>query len=306
VRASPLARIAVLAGIWGCSFLFIKVALDGVSATQVVLARIVLGAATLGVFVVARREPLPRGGQIWLHLALMGIVANVLPFLGFAWGEEHGATSGLAGIYNAATPLWTLLVAMAVLPSERPTPARLGGLLLGFAGVLLVLAPWRSVAGSQLSGQLACLGAGACYGVSFVWTRRFLSGVASPLALAASQLACATVEIGLLAPFVAADHVSLPPRVWLSLLALGAIGTGIAYVIYYGLIADVGATTASTVTYVVPLVAVTLGAVVLGEQVHWNDFAGAAVVVTGIAVAEGRLRWRKVGIEARGSSEAPG
>jgi drug/metabolite transporter (DMT)-like permease len=302
----PYARIAVLAAIWGCSFLFIKVALEGVSATQVVLARIVLGAVALGAFVLVQREPLPRRRRTWMHLAWMGLIANVVPFLGFSWGEEHGATSGLAGIYNATTPLWTLLVAIAVLPAERPTRARLGGLVLGFTGVLLVLAPWRSVEGAHLSGQLACLGAGACYGVSFAWTRRFLTGVGSPLGLAAAQLMCSTVEFGVLAPFVATRPVSLPPRVWLSLLALGAAGTGIAYVIYYGLIHEVGATTASTVTYVVPLVAVTLGVLALGETVRWNDFAGAAVVITGIALAEGRLRWRTVMPKARGSSEAPG
>jgi drug/metabolite transporter (DMT)-like permease len=296
----------VLAAIWGCSFLFIKVALEGVSATQVVLARIVLGAATLSVVVVVRRERLPTSSRTWMHLALMGIVANVIPFLGFAWGEDHGATSGLAGIYNATAPLWTLLFAMVGLPQERPSRARIFGLLLGFTGVLVVLAPWRSVDGARLSGQLACLGAGACYGVAFVWTRRFLTGVGGPLPLATAQLLCACVEIAVAAPFVAAGHVALPPRVWLSLLALGAVGTGIAYVIYYGLIHDVGATTASTVTYVVPLVAVTLGVVALDETVRWNDFAGAAVVIGGIAVAEGRLGWRNVMAKARGSSEAPG
>jgi drug/metabolite transporter (DMT)-like permease len=301
----PIARIAVLAAIWGCSFLFIKLALDGVTATQIVLARVVLGAAALAVIVAVRREPLPRG-RIWLHLAWMGLVANVLPFFAFSWGEGHGATSGLAGIYNATTPLWTLLFAMVALPAERPTRARLSGLVLGFSGVLVVLAPWRAVQGAHLSGQLACLAAGACYGISFVWTRRFLTGGGSPLGLAAAQLACASVEIGVVAPWVAARPVSLPPRVWLSLLALGAVGTGFAYVIYYGLIHDVGATTASTVTYLIPLVAVTLGVIALGERVRWNDFVGAGVVIIGIAVAERRLRWRTLAMKARGSSEAPG
>src|SRR5438270_3845859 len=160
--ASPLVRIGVLAAIWGCSFLFIKVALEGVSATQVVLARIALGAATLSIFVLVRRERLPRRGRTWMHLAFMGVIANVIPFLGFSWGEDHGATSGLAGIYNATAPLWTLLFAILVLPQERPSRARVAGLVLGFTGVLIVLAPWRSVAGAHLSGQLACLGAGAC------------------------------------------------------------------------------------------------------------------------------------------------
>src|SRR5438270_13452904 len=130
---------------------------------QVALARTVLGAATLGSYVLIRREKLPRQPTTWMHLAIMGLVANVLPFLGFSWGEAHGATSGLAAIYNGATPLWTLMVAIVALPAERPTRARLTGLGMGFCGVFLVLAPWRSTHRPRLSGQLACLGPGACY-----------------------------------------------------------------------------------------------------------------------------------------------
>ena len=306
VLGSPWARIGVLACIWGCSFLFIKVALEGMSATQVVLGRIVLGAVAILSWMAARREPLPRSRSVWLHAAVMGLVSNVVPFLGFAWGEDNGATSGLAGIYNATTPLWTLVFAMAFLPTERPNRARLVGLVLGFVGTLVVLAPWRSLHGAGLDGQLACLGAGACYGVAFVYTRKFLSGRAAPLGLAAAQLTCAAIEIGVVAPLVATHSVSLPPRVWLSVLALGAAGTGIAYVIYYGLVRDVGATTASTVTYVVPLVAVTLGVAALGESLRWNDFVGALIVLLGILVAEDRLPRRRFVVEARGSSEAPG
>ena len=303
---SPWARIGVLAGIWGCSFLFIKVALEGMTATQIVLARIVLGAVAILGWLAVRREPLPRERMVWVHAAVMGVISNVVPFLGFAWGEQNGATSGLAGIYNATTPLWTLVFAILFLPSERPSRVRIAGLVVGFAGTLVVLAPWRTVHGAGLAGQLACLGAGACYGVAFVYTRRFLSGRAAPLGLAAAQLTCAAIEIGIVAPIVATHPVSLPPRVWLSVLALGAAGTGLAYVIYYGLVRDVGATTASTVTYLVPLVAVTLGVAALGESLRWNDFVGALIVLGGILIAEGRLRRRTFLSEARGSSEAPG
>src|SRR4051812_10357970 len=97
---SPWARIGVLAGIWGCSFLLIKVALEGMSATQVVLGRIALGAIAILGWVVVRRVPMPRQPVIWAHLAIMGLISNVVPFLGFAWGEANGASSGLAGIYN--------------------------------------------------------------------------------------------------------------------------------------------------------------------------------------------------------------
>ncbi len=288
--SSPAARIGALALVWGTSFLFIKVALDGLSATQVVVGRLLFGAAALAAVVAVRRVPLPRSPRIWGHLVLMGVVANLLPFFLFAWGEGHGAPSGLAGIYNATTPLWTLMVAVAALPEERPTVARAAGIVVGFLGVVVVLGPWHEAVGAKLGGQLACLGAAACYGVGFVYTRRFLarSGL-RPLALSTGQIGAAAVLGLLLTPFVAADPVTLPLRVVGSVLVLGALGTGIAYIVYFGLIRDVGATTASSVTYFTPLVAVTLGALVLSEQVGWNTFVGALVVVTGVALAEGRL-----------------
>src|SRR4051812_3833187 len=133
-----MARLAVLAGIWGTSFVLIKVALHGVSPAQVVLGRLTSGVAVLAAIVVVRREPLPRSPRIWAHLALMGVVANLAPFFLFAWGEQR-VSSGLAGIYNATTPLVTLVVAIAVFSEERATAVRTVGLLLGFAGVVLVL-----------------------------------------------------------------------------------------------------------------------------------------------------------------------
>lgn len=289
----PLARFLLLASIWGASFLFIKVALEGMTDLQVVLGRCLFGAVALAAIVVARRVPLPRSPTIWGHLLLLGLIANVVPFFCFAWAEDGRVSSGLAGIYNASTPLATLLIAISVLPEERATRPRLVGLVLGFLGVVVVIAPWRGLGAASFGGQLACLLAAACYGVAITYTRRFLSGSGHPpLALAAGQVACASVVMLALAPFVAADPVSLPWRVVASIVALGALGTGVAYLLFYALIGEVGATRASTVTYVVPLVAVTLGIVVLGESVTWNDFVGAAVVVLGISVAEQRLRLR--------------
>jgi drug/metabolite transporter (DMT)-like permease len=291
---AALPRLALLALMWGVSFLFIKVALEGLAPAQIVLGRLLAGGAVLGGIVALRREPLPRRPVLWAHLLAMGVLGNVVPFFLFAWGEQR-ASSSLAGIYNATTPLLTLLVAIVALPQERPNAARAAGLGLGFLGVLVVLAPWRGVGAAGFTGQAAFVAAAACYGVSFVYTRRFLSGSGySPLALSAGQIGGAAAVLVLLTPFVALTPVSLPPRVVASVLALGAFGTGLAYLIYYGLIRDVGATTASTVTYLTPLVAVALGVAVLGDQVYWNHVVGAAVVVLGVAVAEGRIRLRPV------------
>ncbi len=290
MSVNALLRLLLLAAIWGCSFLLIKVSIEGLAPMQVVLGRIALGTAALGAIVAARRGSLPRDAGTWLHLTVVSLVANLLPFFLFAWGEQRVASS-LAGIYNATTPLFTLLVAMAALPEERPTRRRLAGLVLGFLGVVVVIAPWRGVGGSSLFGQLACLAAGASYGVAIVYARRFLSGRGhSPLTLAFGQLICATVVLLVAVPLWTTRAPTLSLRVILAVLALGALGTGIAYIIFYGLIGEIGATSASTVTYVVPLVAVALGVAVLSEHIGWNDFVGAGVVVVGIAVADGRLR----------------
>lgn len=287
---SALVRLVLLAGIWGCSFLFIKVALEGLSPAQVVLGRVVAGAAVLVVVMAARRQPFPREPGLWGHFLAVSAFGNVLPFLLFAWGEQR-ISSSRAGVLNATTPLCTLLCAMLLLPDERPTVNKLAGLAIGFAGVIVLVAPWSDSSKADVAGQLACLVAAACYGVSFTYTRRFVSGADVPDGvLAAGQLLAGTAILVVLSPFVATHSVSLNARVVLSVLALGALGTGVAYLIFHGLIRDAGATSASMVTYLIPVVAVILGVVVLGEAVSWNLFVGAAVIIGGVALAENRLR----------------
>jgi drug/metabolite transporter (DMT)-like permease len=286
-------RLGFLALIWGSSFLFIKVALEGVSPAQVVFGRVVAGAVVLLAVLTARRLRLPRAPGQWGHLLVVAVIANLVPFSLFAWGETR-IDSGLAGILNGATPLLTLVFAIALLPDERITTARVVGLLMGFVGVVVIVGPWRSGAlGGDFAGELACLGAACCYGLAFVYTRRFLTGTGEPLVLAAGQLVAGAVVLIALSPFVAAEPMHLEPRVVASILALGVFGTGIAYVLSYGLIRDEGATTVSMVTYLIPVVAFVLGVVVRDEPVHWYVFAGAAIVIAGVATADGRLTRRR-------------
>jgi drug/metabolite transporter (DMT)-like permease len=287
-RASYV-RLGLLALIWGSSFLFIKVALDGLSPAQVVLGRVVAGAAVLLVVVGLRSQRLPRSPRLWIHLAVVAVVANVVPFSLFAWAETR-IDSGLAGILNGATPLLTLVMAVVLLPDERITASRVAGLVIGFAGVVFIIGPWRTNALSgDLLGQLACLTAAGCYGVAFAYTRRFLAGRAEPLVLAAGQLLAGSVVLAVLSPLIATGPLHLHGRVVASVLALGVLGTGVAYVLSSRLISDEGATTVSMVTYLIPIVAFVLGVVVRHEPVHWYTFAGAAVVIVGVATAEGRL-----------------
>lgn len=288
-RASVL-RLAALSCIWGASFLLIKVSLEGLSPPQVALGRVGAGAAVLVVAAVLSGQRTRWTWRLTGHLALLAVVANVAPFVLFAWAEER-IPSGLAGILNGTTPLLTLIVAMALLPEEAASLARIVGLVLGFAGVVLIVGPWREgITGASVAGQAACLLAAACYGVAFVYTRRFVSQQGHPpLVLAAGQLAGATLWLLLAAPFVAAESVDLTARVVAAIATLGAVGTGFAYLLYYGLIRDEGATTTSMVTYLIPIVAVFLGVIVLDEPLAWNVFAGAAVVIIGVLIAERRV-----------------
>jgi drug/metabolite transporter (DMT)-like permease len=287
-RASA-ARFVALGAIWGSSFLFIKVALEGLAPAQVVLGRLATGAFVLVVAVVVRHGAWPRQRGVWAHLGVLAVVGNVLPFFLFAWGEQR-ATSALAGVLNAATPLLTMLVGLLLLPEERPTMLRLAGLAAGFGGVVVILAPWRDGAvEGTLSGKLACLGAAACYAVSFTYTRRFVTGRGHEAgALAAGQILIAALLAAAVTPVVAVDRPHLHASIVLAVLALGIGGTGVAYLLYYRLIADLGATTASMVTYVIPMVAVVLGVTVRHEPLTLNLVVGAAIVVGAVALAEGR------------------
>jgi drug/metabolite transporter (DMT)-like permease len=310
LTGSTLGLLLVLACLWGASFLFIKVALDGLSPMQITMGRLTAGAVVLVSMVAIRRTPLPRELPIWGHLAFMGVVANIVPFFLFAWGEER-ITSGLAGVLNGSTPLFTLGFAIAALPEERLGRGRAAGLLLGFLGVVLVVGPWdQNPLTSSVPGQLACLGAAACYGFTFVYTRRHLSGRGHPvLALSAGQLATATAIAWLLSPLLGRGEMTLTVTVVASILTLGAFGTGFAYLLYYRLIERAGATTASMVTYLIPIVAVVLGVLVLDEPVGWNLFVGAAVVIAGVAVAEGRVPWlprRPVPVPESGTATSDG
>jgi drug/metabolite transporter (DMT)-like permease len=280
--------------IWGSSFLFIKVLDRHWPALWVAFGRIGLGAVTLLVLVAVRRERLPRGRMLWLHSLVAAALFNAVPFTLFAFGEKH-VSSIFAGLWNATTPLWVLLVLLMAFPEERPTRGRLAGIAVGFAGAAVLLGPWRGLGSGTVIGHVACAGAALCYGLGFPYTRRYLaSREESGVVLSACQLSCAAV---MLAPFLLlvptpTAHIGFDG--WGSLLALGALGSGLAYAFNYAVVRARGSAVASTVTYLIPVVSTVLGAVVLGEALHWNQPVGAVILLAGIAGSQGRLRamWR--------------
>jgi drug/metabolite transporter (DMT)-like permease len=249
----------------------------------------VAGAAVMLATLAISRQHLPRELAPWAHLTVMAVVANIAPYFLFGWGIERVA-SGLAGVLNATTPLFTLAFVLTT-RSERLSAVRVSGLLLGFVGVVILAAPWRTTTlGGLLPGVGACLLGSACYAASYVYARRFLTGRGfSSLVLSTGQIAAGAALLVLATPIVARSPMTLTPSVTASLLVLGILGTGVAYVLNYRLIADEGAVAASTVTYLVPVVAVVLGALILDEPLTWHLLVGGVIILVGVAVSEGRL-----------------
>jgi drug/metabolite transporter (DMT)-like permease len=288
-----LPGLVALAAIWGCSFLFIEVGIRELHPTYVTLGRVVTGAVTLLIILALRRDPLPRSPHLWMHLVVLGAVGVALPFTLFGYGEQR-IPSLLAGIWNGTTPLVVLPIAVLVFRTERFTVHRLAGLVLGFVGVLVVLGVWQGVNGGQLSGQLMCLGAAACYGVAIPYQKRFITDAKeSGPALSAGMLIAATAWLLVVAPLVAGAPPApsgLSLEVIASVAALGALGTGLAFVIHMRNIRLIGASRAATVTYLVPVFAVIVGISVLGESIEWYQPLGALIVLAGVAVSQDRVR----------------
>ena len=284
-----------LALIWGLSFLFIKEGLRAFAPMQITLGRVAIGAAVLVAVLLARRERLPRGHRTWAHLSVAAVLNNVIPFSLFGYAEQR-IGSGLAGICNASAPLFAALVALAMLPDERLSPRRAAGLATGFVGVFVVLGAWAGLNGHDLTGTLMALGGGLCYGVGFPYTRRFLTGTGfSSLSLAAGQLLCGTVVLAVITPVLTSAPTRWPAAAVGCVVLLGALGTGLAYLLNYGIISTAGATIATTVAYVLPLVSVLAGIVVLGERLTWNEPVGAAIIVAGAALTQAGPRAPRAG-----------
>jgi drug/metabolite transporter (DMT)-like permease len=288
------AQLLLLGLIWGASFMFIKVELDaGLAPVHVAFLRCAFGSAALLVILAATRDRLPRDRTLWRHLVVLGALMNAAPFALFAFGETE-VSSLLAGIFNALTPLLTLLFSMGLLPDEPATPERVGGLVLGFLGVLVVLAPWSGLGGGSLLGSLACIGAAVCYGISFPYLRRHVSGrPETGVAVSAAQVTIGGVLLLVFVPFGALPDAVPGVWAWLSVLALGALGTGVAYILNFNVVREAGAQTGSMVTYLVPVFAVVFGVTILGEPLSWHEPVGGALIILGVALAQGLLRARQ-------------
>ncbi len=311
-------KFAVLCLVWGASFLLMKVGLEALAPVQVATLRILSGTATVVVAALVMRTRFPRSLRVWGHLAVCGFVLCALPFTLFPLGEER-VSSALAGIGNATTPLSVVLFTLLLMPAQRVDRRTLVAVLTGFLGVVVIVQPWQAQGRPDLLGFGLTLLAGASYGLGWTYVKRFLHpGDVGGLGLPAGQLLMASGEMlavstawwwwhrgdagtGLPAPWSLQPGVSaLGPLV--AILALGVVGTGLAFVLQFDIVREVGPTIGATVTYVIPVVAVVLGVVLLHERLTVSEVVGAAIVL-GSAVVIGRPRPPAAGPAANASAQ---
>lgn len=282
MRATAL--IGTLALLWGSGFFWIKLSLDGLTPVQLTFARLALGALVLVPIVLIRQLPCPKSRAIWGHLAVSALIANAIPYTLFAVAEQT-VSSSLAGVINATTPLWTVLIAVAARADTRLTPRRVLGVLVGFIGVLVVFEPWSATTGGAVGGVPACIGAAMSYGLAYVYQARFLTNRGlSPLTLSAAQLVVASAILALALPAGGGMRVQPTALALVAVMILGAIGTGLALVINFTLIGTEGPTAASVVTYLVPAVALALGILILGEPARLTLPLGGLLILIGVAL----------------------
>lgn len=278
-----------LSVIWGFSFVFIKVAGEFLDPYQTSFARILLGTLALASVLLVRRTKPVTYLPALKHLALCGLLAQAIPFALFAWAEQY-ISSVAAGLMNSTMSLWTGLLAFIILPTEKLSQQKFIGLLIGFAGVLVLLGVWDAEFRGNWMAYGACALSTIGYAISVLWTRRFLSPLnLDPMGAVTTQLFFATLSIGVVSIFTSSAPTHWPLNGVVSIVILGAVGTGIALLLNYKIVQIAGAVTTSTVTYSIPIVSTFAGIIMLHERVHWYEPIGAIIVLLGIAIVQGFL-----------------
>ena len=275
--------MALLALIWGASFLSIRIALDEMGPFWVVAHRVSWATALLWAVALATAQAPGSGARLWLAFAGMGLLNNILPFSLMAWGQLHVET-GLTAILNAATAIWGVLLAALLLPDERLGAAKAMGVALGFAGVVTALG-WGNLASfdPRTLGQVAIVGGTVSYGLAAVWARRRLQGVA-PVTAATGMLTTSMVmAIPTAWAIEGPPAVALASETWLAIGYFAVVATALAYLIYYRLIALAGSGNTMLTTLLIAPVAIVLGAWVRGEALGLNAYAGFGLLALGLA-----------------------
>jgi drug/metabolite transporter (DMT)-like permease len=289
MSATDWLLLVALSMLWGASFFFGKIALLELPPLTVALGRVAIAATILVVLARITGTVLPADMAAWRPYLLMGLLNNVIPFGLIFWGQTH-IPSGLAAILNATTPLFTVLVAHIATADEKLTAARVSGVIFGFCGVVVMIGPdMLRQLGAEIAAQFACLLAAISYAIAGVYGRRFRNE--PPLRVAAGQLVASSIILAPLA-LVLDQPWTLPwpsASAWAALVALASLSTALGYLIYFRLLARAGATNVLLVTFLIPVSAILLGTLILGEQLAVRHIVGMIAIGIGLAAIDGRL-----------------
>jgi drug/metabolite transporter (DMT)-like permease len=287
------AAFFALAIIWGSSFLFIKVALQTLQPVTLVSFRLLFGWLGLLVILWLQRLPFPRDRTLWRHLLVMALINVAIPFNLITWAEsgQNGIDSGVASVLNSTVPLFSVVISGFMLRAETVTVATIGGLLVGFGGVVLLVGPTLGADSGSLAPYIAMVLSAICYAASSAYARRYLRGRA-PVVVSFGQLLLANIIVVVFA--LVLEDFQGQSMTWTTLgalLWLGLLGSCAAYVFYFLIIQQWGATRATLVTYLIPIVGVTAGFVLLDEALDWRLLVGGLLILAGVGVVN---RWRSV------------
>ncbi|MBU8848063.1 MAG: DMT family transporter [Desulfobacterales bacterium] len=280
--------IAILSIIWGASFFFVEIAVERMAPLTIVLWRVGFAAFLLLGFVRLTGREMPKNLGIWGAFLAIGMLNNVIPFSLITWGQKY-IDSSLAAILNATTPVFSVILAHFLTKDEPLTKNRLTGVLFGWIGVAILIGiEALSGVGMNIAGQAAVLGAALLYAISAIFGRRFKEF--DPVVVSAGMLTGSTIIMIPLA-FIIEQPLTLDPTLvtWAALFGLSAVSTALAYIIYFYVLSKAGATNILLVTFLIPVSAIFLGMMVLGETPGWNVFAGMGLIFMGLIFIDGRV-----------------
>ena len=290
--AREWAILFILSVLWGGSFFFVGVVVSDLPPLTIVTLRVGLAALALWSMALVMGLRPPRNPGVWFAFFGMGLLNNVIPFSLIVWGQTHIA-SGVASILNATTPLFTVIVAGFLLPDERATATKLIGVVVGFAGIFVMFGSSPPGEGENTLAQIAVLGAALSYAFAGVFGRRFKHLGVNPIITAAGQVTASSVILTPLAIHIDGplDFAALGADSWAAIVALAVLSTAVAYVLYFKILEAAGATNLLLVTLLVPVSAILLGSLVLGETLEFVHFVGMALIALGLSAIDGRF-WR--------------
>lgn len=296
-------RLILLSLLWGGTFLFAAIAIkgwpagagNGIAPLTVVMIRVTVAALTLLAVLRLMAVPIPSGRTVWIAFLGMGLLNNVIPFSLIFWGQSQlpaSVAAGLASILNATTPLFTVVVAHALTQDEKATPLKIVALLIGLAGVAAMIgADAVSQLGASVAGQLACLCAALTYAFAGIFGRRFKAMGVSPLQTAFGQVTASTLMMIPIAGFIERPWTAAAPGgiPLAAVIVMGIASTALAYILFFRILAGVGATKLALVTFLIPVSSILLGWAILGEALKPQHFLGMACIALSLVLIDGRL-----------------